>query len=89
MVGRRAGIFHHGVGNVFDETALLLERAALQNIDDDFRHRLSSLVARPPYSIVSRTLDPVWACLKFPTIGKFPGRHNRELTMKRSRCLFS
>src|SRR5262249_26963208 len=36
--GRNGEIFHHRIGDVLDQRALLIERAALDGVDVDFRH---------------------------------------------------
>src|SRR5262249_17455557 len=46
-VGRNLAVLHHGVGDFLDETAFLVDRAALAEIDDDFRH---SVPPAPDYS---------------------------------------
>src|SRR5580692_3289788 len=38
LLGRGVGVLHHRGGDVLHQAALLLERAAFENIDDDFRH---------------------------------------------------
>src|ERR1700734_1329570 len=64
LIGGRARILDHGLGNVFDQTALLIERAAFQNIDNDFRHELSSIATRPTAN-TPRSPRYVQTCLEF------------------------
>src|SRR5215469_9125859 len=45
LLGGRAGILDHGLRDVLHQAALLLERAALNEIDDDFRHFSLSMSA--------------------------------------------
>ena len=40
-VGRGVTVADDGVGNVFDQRALLIDRAALRQLDDYFRHTRS------------------------------------------------
>src|SRR5262245_14385717 len=37
-LSRNGEILHHRIGDVFDQRALLIERAALDGVDVDFRH---------------------------------------------------
>src|SRR5262252_10391987 len=87
LLGGRAGIFDHGLRDVLHQAALLLERAALNEIDDDFRHLSLSMSALLP---ACRTRSSLCAEREIDlpqerarTIGKFPGRHNREHKTKR------
>jgi len=87
LLGGRAGIFDHGLRDVLHQAALLLERAALNEIDDDFRHLSLSMSALLP---ACRTRSSLCAEREIGlpqerarTIGKFPRRHNREHKTKR------
>src|SRR5712672_1751087 len=59
-------ILHHGVGDVLHQSALLIERAPAERIDDDFRHVLSpfgsgQFVQRIARVLTSRRRQPYGA----------------------------
>src|SRR6266568_7155993 len=78
LIGVRAGILDHGLSNVFDQAALLLERAAFQKINDNFRHsRRSIVVAGLPHPIITISPGAGRACLE---IGHVLSESSREGT---------
>src|SRR6516225_5780745 len=72
LLGGRAGIFDHGLRDVLHQAALLLERAALNEIDDDFRHLSLSMSALLP------------ACLKNGRVLSESSREGTTGSTKRS-----
>src|SRR5262249_56174707 len=52
-LGRNGEILHHGVGNVLDQRALLVERAALDGVDVDLRHGGLPIFASHPLPIAT------------------------------------
>jgi hypothetical protein len=77
LIGTRAGILDHGLSNVFDQAALLLERAAFQKINDNFRHSSLHCCCRPAAPDHYYLPGAGRACLK---IGRVLSESSREGT---------
>src|SRR5262249_19168185 len=58
-VGGHREVLHDRVGDVLDEAALLLERAAFDGVDDDLRHGFTSHgEMEKRYSVRDRKVSP-------------------------------